>query len=425
MTAPPSTGNTRTLWFVALVVFIDMTGFGLIVPVLPSLITGMGAYSIAQAATIGGWLLFIFALMQFFFAPVIGGLSDRFGRRPVLLFSVGALAVDYALMAVAPTLAWLFLGRAISGIMGGTWAAANSCVADMSSRENRGRNFGIMGAAGGSGFVIGPGLGGFLGEYGDRMPFIAACILCLITTLFGYFYLRETLPASKRRAFSILRANPLGNLIIMSRHKLVIGLISVIFLLQLAAQTEISVWAYYGTLKFDWGPREIGLSITFWGLLFAIVQGSLVGPVQKRLGETRTVFVSLLFGIPAYLLFAFAANQWWMAAGIVVGAATALAFPVMQSMMSSQIDDDAQGELQGAIASAVSLTSIIGPVMMAMTFAHFADDKGFYFPGAPFLLSMAVLVIGIAVYQLTVRRHYHPETGEARNEVAAPIPPVP
>ncbi|WP_164117894.1 TCR/Tet family MFS transporter [Sphingorhabdus sp. Alg239-R122] len=400
--------KTTTLWFVAMIVFIDMAGFGLIVPVLPSLITGMGDYSIAQAATIGGWLLFTFAVMQFFFAPVIGGLSDRFGRRPVLLFAMGALCIDYALMALAPTLVWLFLGRAIAGIMGGTWAAANSCVADISNLATRGRNFGIMGAAGGSGFVIGPGIGGFLGEYGDRMPFIAACILCFLTTLLGYFWLRETLPPQKRRSFSILRANPLGSLIVMSKFPLVIGMIAVIFLLQLAAQTEISVWAYYGSLKFDWGPREIGLSVTLWGLLFAIVQGGLVSPVQKWLGEVRTVFVSLLFGIPTYLIFAYAPNQWWMVAGIVVGAATALAFPVMQSMMSARISDDAQGELQGAIASAVSLTSIIGPVMMAMTFEHFADDTGLYFPGAPFLLSCGLLVMAIGAFLFAVKRYYGP-----------------
>lgn len=394
------------LLFVAFIVFIDMMGIGLILPVMPSLITGLTGASIDRAAEIGGWLLFAYAMMQFLFAPVIGGLSDRFGRRPVLLTTLFLLGLDYAIMAWAPDLVWLFIGRIISGIMGASWAAANSCVADVAKPAERGKFFGILGGAGAFGFVIGPGIGGILGEYGDRLPFIAASILALVGTAIGIVILKETLPEEKRRAFSITRANPLGSIIQMAKTPLVIGFLSAIFVLQLAAQAQIAVWAYWLIERFDWSKFEIGLSVALFGILLALVQAVLTGPVILKMGERRTALISLMFGIPAYLCFAFAPSDSFVYLGIVIGAASGFAFPAMQQMMSSRIDEDSQGELQGAVASMISLTSIFGPVVMTMIFGAYADARGIYFPGAPFLVGAALMSLSIIIYIVTVRRFY-------------------
>lgn len=394
------------LLFVAFIVFIDMMGIGLILPVMPSLITGLTGVTIDRAAEVGGWLLFVYAMMQFLFAPVIGGLSDRFGRRPVLLTTLFLLGLDYAIMAWAPDLVWLFIGRIISGIMGASWAAANSCVADVAKPEERGKFFGILGGAGAFGFVIGPGVGGVLGEYGDRLPFIAASILALIGTAIGIVILKETLPQKKRRSFSIARANPLGSIMQMSKTPLVIGFLTTLFVLQLAAQAQIAVWAYWLIERFDWSKLQIGLSVALFGILLALVQGVLTGPAITRFGEKRTALISLMFGIPAYICFAFAPSSAFVYVGIVIGAASGFAFPAMQQMMSTRIDEDAQGELQGAVASVISLTSIFGPVMMTAIFAAYADKQGYYFPGAPFLVGTALMGVSVIIYAITVRRHY-------------------
>jgi MFS transporter, DHA1 family, tetracycline resistance protein len=402
MTTGKST--TASLGLIALIVFIDTAGIGLIIPVLPTLIGKLGHVAVDRAAEIGGWLLFAYAIMQFIFAPIIGGLSDRYGRRPVLLVTLALLGVDYALMFWAPTLAWLFVGRLISGMMGATWPAANSCVADTCAPDERGRAFGLLGACGAAGFVLGPAIGGFFGQFGDRIPFLFAALLCIIGAIIGLFKLPETLPPEKRRAFTLARANPLGNLIQMMKTPLVIGLLGVIFFMQLGSQSQLSVWAYYGTLKFNWSPMVIGLTVTLFGALLAGVQGGLVGPVIKRFGEDKTAKFSLLFGIPSYLILAFATQTWHMIAGIIVGCVTGLTFPAMQSLMTGKIGEDAQGELQGAIASMISLTSIIGPLMMTNVFGAFADKSGIYFQGAPFILAIGLLLIAIALLWRTLKR---------------------
>ena len=399
-----SAQHASSLKFVAFIVFIDMSGLGLIIPVLPSLIQQLDGGSVVQASQVGGWLLFSYAIMQFICAPIIGGLSDRFGRRPVLLITLFLLGIDYAIMAWAPTLWWLFVGRLISGAMGASWTAANSCVADVANAEQKAKYFGLLGGAGAAGFVLGPAIGGILGEYGDRLPFIAAGILALSGAVVGYFKLKETLPPANRRAFSISRANPFGSLIQMSKTPVVLGFLAVIFLLQLAAQTQIAVWAYYLIERFAWSELQIGLAVALFGACIAIMQGVLTGPITQKLGNARTGFLSLLLGFPAYLVVAFAPNGWVIVFGIIYGSVSAVAFPAMQAMMSQQISEDAQGELQGAIASAIGLTSIIGPIVMTLTFYHFADDVGVYFPGAPFVLAALLCVISIFIYQATVKR---------------------
>ena len=389
--------TTSTLIFVALIVFIDMVGIGLIVPVLPGLLEELTGEGLDRTAEIGGWLLFAYALMQFLFAPIIGGLSDRFGRRPVLLVTLFALGVDYLIMALAPDLMWLFIGRVLSGIMGASWAAANSCIADVASKEERGKLFGIMGAAGGSGFVIGPAIGGIIGEYGVRLPFFASAFLAIVGAAVGYFILKETLPRERRRAFTFARANPLGTLTQMSRNPVVIGFIAVIFFMQLAGQSQMSVWSYHTQLMFDWSERDSGCSVAVVGIVIALVQGGVTGPVIARIGPERTAMLGFLLSFPAFYLFAFAQSSWIMIVGILFGGLGGLTFPALQQMMSARIAEDAQGELQGAVASAMSITSIIGPLIMTGAFGAFADDEGIYFPGAPYLIAAAFSLIGIAI----------------------------
>ncbi len=376
-----------TLGFVAFIIFIDMMGIGLIVPVMPSLLENMTGLSEDQTAGIGGWLLFAYAMMQFLFAPIIGGLSDQYGRRPVLLITLFLLGVDYIIMAFAPDLWWLFVGRLISGMMGASWAAANSCVADVASPEERGKLFGILGGAGAFGFVVGPAIGGVLGEYSVRMPFAVSAVLAIGGAILGFFLLRETLPKDRRRSFALNRANPLGTLIQMANTPIVLGFLGVIFLLQMAAQATMAVWSYYTRLQFNWSELDIGLGATLYGALLVVSQAGLTGIFIKRFGAKRTAIIGLIIGLPSYFLIAFAQTSAIIIVAIVVGTLAGITFPAMQQMMSERISEDAQGELQGAIASTMSITSIIGPVIMTMTFGYFADDKGLYFPGAPFILA--------------------------------------
>ena len=401
MTGP---SNKTVLTFVAFIVFIDMVGIGLIVPVMPALLESMTGASEDQTARIGGWLLFAYAVMQFLFAPVIGGLSDQFGRRPVLLVTLFLLGIDYLIMALAPDLWWLFAGRLLSGIMGASWAAANSCIADVASPEDRGRLFGVLGGAGASGFIIGPAIGGVLGEISVRLPFFAAACLAVVGAAIGFFVLKETLPQDRRRKFSARRANPLGTIIQMAKTPIVLGFLGVIFLYQLSAQSTVSVWAYYNRLKFDWSELDIGLSVALYGLMLAIIQGIVTGAVIKRIGAKRTALLGLLIGLPSYLIFAFAPSGWFMIVGIIIGGVSGMTFPALQQMMSARISEDAQGELQGAVASMISVTSIIGPVMMTTTFGTFADQDGLNFPGAPFALSAAIGACAMALLFWNQRR---------------------
>ena len=399
-----SQATPATLFLVALIVFIDMLGIGLIIPVLPGLLEEVTGLGLDETAQIGGWLLFAYASMQFLFAPIIGGLSDRYGRRPILLFTLFMLGIDYIIMALAPTLFWLFLGRTLSGIMGASWAAANSCIADVASTETRGKYFGMLGAAGAAGFVVGPGLGGLLGTIDVRFPFVAAAILALSGAVAGYFVLKETLPDDRRRKFSFARANPLGTLMQMTRVPVVVGFLAVIFFAQLGAQSHQTVWAYHTELVFGWDELQIGLSVALFGIMLVIVQGGLTGKVIERIGAGRTVMLGFAISLPANLLFAFAPAGYFMIIGIIIGATGGLTFPAMQQIMSARISEDAQGELQGAIASTISITSIIGPLIMTGTFAVYADDEGLFFPGAPYLLAFLCGVTAMSIAFWNIRR---------------------
>ncbi len=395
----------RNLLTLALIVFIDTAGIGLIVPVVPTLIEGLTGRSIDRAAEIGGWLLFAYAAMQFVFAPIIGGLSDRYGRRPVLLTTLAVLGIDYAVMAWAPTLGWLFVGRIISGIMGASWAAANSCIADSIAPERRGAAFGMLGGAGAAGFVLGPAFGGLIGQFGDRLPFVAASILCATGATFGFFRFRETLAPARRRAFDPRRANPFGSIVRMARIPLVIGCLTTIFFMQFASQSQLSVWAYYGSLKFGWSPVTIGLTITLFGALLAVTQGVLSGKAIARFGAARTAATSLGFAVPSFLIIALAPTTSILIGGMIVGSIPGMCFPAMQQLMTTRVAEDSQGELQGAIASTIGLTAIIGPPTMTGVFGAYADARGVFFPGAPFVLAAALMIVAATILVTTLRRH--------------------
>lgn len=272
-------------------------------------------------------------------------------------------------------------------------------------RERRGAAFGMLGGAGAAGFVLGPAIGGIIGQFGDRLPFVAAALMCLGGVAFGMTAFKETLSPERRRPFDPFRANPLGSVVRMARIPLVIGCLTAIFFMQLASQSQLSVWAYYGALKFGWTPIAIGLTVTFFGVLLGITQGLLSGKSITRFGPVSTATYSLMFAVPSFLILAFAPSTWVVLAGMVVGSIPGMCFPAMQQLMTERVDDDAQGELQGAIASTISLTAIIGPPVMTSVFGAYADGQGVYFPGAPFVVAAALMVVAVIVLTRTLWRH--------------------
>lgn len=402
----------HTLIFLCVVLFLDAVGFGLILPVLPDLIVELSDLSNSGSAEIAGFLLFTFAAMQFFFAPILGGLSDRYGRRPVLLIALLGFALDYFVMALAPTLVWLFVARAISGLFGATFAAANACIVDISTPEERAKFFGLGGAAVGLGFVFGPAIGGFLGEYGTRIPFILAGVLTLATCVYGFFVFPETLEPENRRAFSMKRANPLGSLFAIGRYPVVLVILASVFFMQLSNHSYSSIWPFYTIEVAGWSPFHIGLSVAFYGMTLAIVQGGLTGPVVKRFGEIRVAIFSFLVGIIVFLGLSNASSGAHIYVWIFVGGFTACAFPVLQALMTQNTPENAQGELQGALASSYSLSAIIGPLLMSQLFGHFTDEAGLYIPGAPFIGAAVLILISLAVFVFAIRKYELTAQGE-------------
>ncbi|MEM9898826.1 MAG: TCR/Tet family MFS transporter, partial [Pseudomonadota bacterium] len=355
--APPKKG---VLPFILIVLFLDAMGAGLILPVVPGLIKELTNMENAGAAAVAGYLLFTFAGVQFVFAPVLGALSDRYGRRPVLLLALFGFSIDYFLAAFAPTLIWLFVARAFSGLFGATFPAANAVIVDTTSQEERAKQFGLTGAAVGLGFVFGPAVGGLVGEYGTRYPFVLAGVLTMATAVYGYFAFPETLPLEKRRAFSVARANPIGGLLSVSGLPIVPIILFSIFLMMVASQSYVSVWAFYTNEVAGWTPQQVGLSAGFYGLLMAVFQGGLTGVAVKRFGEVPAATFSLIAALISYFGLALAGDGATIYAFILVGALAGFAFPAMQAMMTARTPDDAQGELQGAIASLFSIASITG-----------------------------------------------------------------
>jgi DHA1 family tetracycline resistance protein-like MFS transporter len=398
-------GHRRAFVFVFIAVLVDSIGFGIILPVLPGLIMQLTGVTVDGAARYGGWLSFVYALMQFFCAPVLGNLSDRFGRRPVLLFALLALGLDYLIMGVAPVIGWLFAGRMIAGIAGASFTPAYAYIADVSPPEKRAQNFGLMGAAFGMGFILGPAIGGLLGGFGPRAPFFAAALIALANTLFGFFALPESLPRESRRPFEWARANPIGTFTEIRKYPFVAWMIGALFLWQLGHQVLPSTWAFYTISKFGWTTAQIGYSLAFVGMVMAISQGVLTRVLIPRLGgERRAVAVGMLFAILAYLGYGFADQGWMMYAVSLTTVLVAISYPAMNALMSQHTPPNAQGELQGAVASVYSLSSILGPPLMTQVFGYFArPDAPVDFPGAAFVTAAALTLASFLLYLRAVR----------------------
>ncbi len=384
------------LGFIFVTILIDTIGFGIIIPVLPSLIMELTHGTTSEAARIGGWLLFAFAIMQFLFAPVLGGLSDQYGRRPILLGSLFGFGLDYIFLALAPTLGWLFVGRIIAGVMGASFTTAGAYIADISTPEKRGQNFGIIGAAFGVGFIIGPAMGGLLGEYGPRVPFMAAAVLSLLNFLYGLFILPESLKQENRRPFEWKRANPVGSLLNLKRYPVVLGLVASLVLIYIAAHAVQSNWSYYTIEKFKWSSAMIGSSLAAVGVLISIVQGGLIRIIIPAWGQKNSLYVGLGLYSIGLVLFAFATEGWMMFVFLVPYCLGGIAGPALQGIISSQVPSNEQGELQGALTSLMSVTSIFGPLLMAQLFSYFtATNAPVYFPGAPMLMGAVLIVISL------------------------------
>lgn len=383
--------------FVWVTVLLDMVGLGLIMPILPALLRQLTGADAAHASIYGGWLFFAYAAMQFFCAPVIGGLSDAFGRRPVLLLAVLGLGVDYAFTALSPTIVWLFVGRVIAGIFGASFTTANAYIADVTPPEERGKAFGMLGAAFGVGFVLGPAIGGLLGGFGPRVPFFVAAGLSLANFLYGLVFLPETHPKEKRQPLRLSQIHPFGAIVSIPGGKHVRTLVLALFVLFLGTAVYPSVWAFWGTARFDWSPRMIGLSLAAYGVGNAITQALLVGFLTKRWGDRKTAMVGLALTVACFVLTGLASRSWMVFAVIIVSSPCGVAVPAMNAWMSKLAPDDAQGRLQGSIGAAESLSSIFGPILMTQVFGAFEHTLS----GAPFfvaaVLSVAALFIAMRV----------------------------
>ncbi|MCP9752959.1 TCR/Tet family MFS transporter [Ferruginibacter sp. HRS2-29] len=389
--------NKAAIGFIFITLMIDVTGVALIIPVMPKLIEQLIHGGVSEAARYGGWLIPTYAVMQFLFSPVLGGLSDKYGRRPILLFSLIGLGIDYVFLSFAPTIAWLFVGRAIAGIAGASFTTATAYIADISTDENRAQNFGMVGAAFGVGFVIGPVIGGLLGSFGPRIPFMVAAGLSLLNALYGYFILPESLPAGNRREFSWKRANPIGSLKQLSKHKGLGGLVAAFVLIYIASQAVQANWGFFVMEKFNWSEKMIGYSLGLVGLLVGAVQGGLIRIVNPWLGNEKSVYIGFGFYALGLLLFAFANQSWMMFVFLVPYCLGGICGPALQSIISGNVPANEQGELQGALTSLISLTSIVGPPLMTGLFAYYTGPKApVHFSGAAFLLG-AILMIASTI----------------------------
>ena len=401
--------------FIFITVLIDIIGFGIIIPVLPQLLQQLlhvtDRTDISAISKPAIFLTLIYGLMQFIFAPILGSLSDRYGRRPVLLFSLLGFGLDYIFLAFAPTIGWLFLGRMISGITGASITTASAYMADISNEKNRAQNFGMIGAAFGLGFIIGPMLGGLLGELGTRIPFLVAAGLALVNALYGYFVLPESLDMEHRRAIDFKKANPISSLLKFKKYPAVLGLIFSLLLIYISAHAVQSNWSFANINKFGWSPKMIGISLAVVGVLVSLVQGLLIRVVNPRLGNEKSVYIGIALYALGLTLFAFATQGWMMFLFLVPYCLGGISGPALQALISAHVPKNEQGELQGSLTGLQSLTTIFGPSMMIGLTSYFSiknDPSHIYFPGAAFLLGALFMLLSAIIAYWVLKQETSP-----------------
>jgi len=380
------------LGFIFVTLVLDILGIGLIIPILPKLITELSGGNVSAAAHTYGWLAALFSLMQFVCAPVLGGLSDRFGRRAVILGSLFGSALDYLLLAFAPTLPWFFLARIISGMTSANISAANAYIADVSPPEKRAQNFGLVAAAFGLGFVAGPALGGWLGNFNLRLPFFVGAALTIVNWLYGLLVLPESLPLDHRRAFSWKRANPVGSLVALKKFPVVLGLTATYFLMMLAHQTFPSTWVLYTSYRYDWTPGQVGTSLAIVGAMAMIVQGGLSRRIIPALGERRSIVIGLTNATVFMIAYGLATQGWMIYTLLVVGSFGSIASPAVQGLISRNVPLNEQGAVQGALASLASVAGVLAPPLTTSLFGYFISPQApVHLPGVAFFLGSALM----------------------------------
>lgn len=391
--------------FIFITLLIDTMGWGLIIPVLPELIAELKHISINEASAYGGLLLSTYAITQFLFSPVIGNLSDRYGRRPVLLSSLLGFGIDYIILALAPTFGWLFLGRVIAGITGASFTTGSAYIADVSTPETRAKNFGLIGAAFGLGFIIGPALGGLLSGWGTRAPFFAAAGLCLLNSLYGYFVLPESLSKEHRRSFDWKKANPFGSLHFLRKTPAISGLAFGFFLIYMAAQSVQGNWSFFTMYRFNWTPGLVGVSLAVVGMLVGAVQVGLTRVLNPKIGDAKSIYFGLALYTIGLVLFAFATSTWMMFAFLVPYCLGGVAGPSLQATLAGHVPPNQQGELQGALTGLMSLTTVLGPLLMNNLFTFFTSPKApFLFPGVSFLLGAVFMLFSLIIIWFVLSR---------------------
>jgi DHA1 family tetracycline resistance protein-like MFS transporter len=420
-TTPARSAGRAAFAFILIMVVFDFLAFGIIAPVLPDLIRQFEGGDFARASSIIGYFGFAWATMQFIFSPILGAWSDRFGRRPVILISCFGLGIDYVFMALAPSLTWLFVGRIISGITTSNVATAFAYITDVTPPEKRAKQFGLISAAFGVGFIIGPAVGGFLGSINLRFPFWAAATLSLANALYGLFILPESLPPERRSKSAWHMANPLGSLNLLRSHPELAGLSVVTTLYYLAHNSLPSVWALYTEYRYDWNRRDVGLSLAVVGICAAVVSGALVGPFVKRFGERRSLLSGLFFGFLGFACFGLASRGWMVLASIPFLALWGIAGPAMQSLMSRRVDPSSQGKLQGAINSLRAVTGMAGPVLFTQVFAAAISPRAvLHLPGAPYFLAAVLLFASLTLAAYVARPEDTAQPAHESSDSAAP-----
>ena len=397
--------NKTALLFIFITILVDVIGIGIIIPIIPDLIMELTGEGVHMAIIYGMWLTTAFAGMQFLFSPVLGEISDQYGRRPILLLALLGLSIDYLIHAWAPTITWLFVGRFLAGITGASFTVASAYIADISTKEDKAKNFGLIGAAFGLGFIIGPGIGGFFGELDIRLPFYIAAGLTFANFLFGWFFVPESLAPENRRPIQPMKMIPGVSLVSLRNYKGVLLLIFAFFLANLAGQALPSTWSYYGIERYDWSPKEIGISLMVVGLLVAIVQGFLVGVLVKKFGQRKVIIVGFLLWTVGMFLFSVATEPWMLYAFLIPYALGGIAGPSVQGLISNQVSEKEQGNLQGAITGLVSVTAILGQLIFSPVFYFFIRPEGsIYFPGAPYTLA-AIFLLTAFFFALAAMRN--------------------